>query len=254
MALVAMISAKGAPGVSTLAVALAAVHPRPAVVADLDPAGGDLALRYRDEQGRPLDPERGLLSLGAAVRHGAADPRPHLQTIAGGLEVLVGIASPEQVTGLGPVWPRVSAVLRATPDRDVFADCGRFTSGSPALPVLVEADAVVIVTRSTLEQLAHLRERVQAVAAVTRAGRRGGPVGVAVIAGARERSVAGDLQRLLDAGGLEAVVLGAVALDPKGAGLLASGRHGGVGRSPLVRSVRSLAPAVARHAEVTAVG
>ena len=67
MGLYAVCAAKGSPGVSTAAVALGMTWARPAVVADLDPAGGDLSLRYRDVEGRPLDPDRGLMSLAAAV-------------------------------------------------------------------------------------------------------------------------------------------------------------------------------------------
>ena len=45
--LVAMVSVKGAPGVTTLAVGLATRWPRgEAVVVEADPAGGDLSARF----------------------------------------------------------------------------------------------------------------------------------------------------------------------------------------------------------------
>ena len=77
----AFASAKGSPGVSTTVAAVAASWPTPVVLADVDPAGGDVMWRNRTATGGPLDPDRGLLSLGAAVRRGAAqaDLTEHLQ-------------------------------------------------------------------------------------------------------------------------------------------------------------------------------
>ena len=92
MALIAFASAKGSPGVSVTTAGLAHLWPTRAVVADLDPAGGDTGLRYRADDGDPLNPAVGLLSLGAAVRAGqAADLDDHLQTTAGGMRTLVGV-------------------------------------------------------------------------------------------------------------------------------------------------------------------
>ena len=95
MALIAFASAKGSPGVSVTVAGLAQLWPDRAVVADLDPAGGDTGLRYRTENGDPLNPSTGLLSLGAAVRSGqAAALEDHLQTTAGGMRTLVGVTTP----------------------------------------------------------------------------------------------------------------------------------------------------------------
>ncbi|NNH23819.1 hypothetical protein HLB09_12095, partial [Pseudokineococcus marinus] len=158
--LVAVASAKGSPGTTALAVLLASLWPGDVALADVDPAGGDLALRYRGPDGAPLEEDRGLLSLGAAVRRGAeAELAPHLQPVAGGLDVLVGVSAPEQVAGLGPVWGSVARALRPH-DRDVVADCGRVLPGAAHLPVLAGADAVVLVARPDVAGAAHLRERV----------------------------------------------------------------------------------------------
>ena len=75
MPLVVIGSAKAAPGVTTLTVALAALCPGRTVAADLDPEGGDLAIRYRAPDGGPLDPEIGLLSLAVALRGDQAPSR-----------------------------------------------------------------------------------------------------------------------------------------------------------------------------------
>src|SRR5258708_11342673 len=74
MALIAIAADKGAPGVTTTALALAAVWPRPVLLAECDPAGGDLVYRLPAADGSRLDPRRGLLSLAVAARRGL---QPH---------------------------------------------------------------------------------------------------------------------------------------------------------------------------------
>ena len=241
MALIAVASAKGAPGVTTFSVALAALAPRRAVLADLDPAGGDVVLRYPAPDGQPLDPDRGLLSLGADVRRDASAPfPPHVQLVAGGLEVLVGARSPEQMTALGPVWPNLGRTLQDAPQRDVIADCGRVSVGSPTLPVLQAADVLVMLVRDSVEQLAHLRERLFALAPMV-AGTR---LCVVVVAPEKNRGTQTDTQRLLASAGLQVPVLGVVADDPKGAQMLAGSHAGNAGRSTLVRSMRAVVPGI----------
>jgi len=241
VALIAVASAKGAPGVTTFSVALAALAPRRAVLADLDPAGGDVVLRYPAPDGQPLDPDRGLLSLGADVRRDASAPfPPHVQLVAGGLEVLVGARSPEQMTALGPVWPSLGRILQDAPQRDVIADCGRVSVGSPTLPVLQAADVLVMLVRDSVEQLAHLRERLFALAPMV-AGTR---LCVVVVAPEKNRGTQTDTQRLLASAGLQVPVLGVVADDAKGAQLLAGAHAGNAGRSTLVRSMRAVVPGI----------
>lgn len=249
MPLLAVAGVKGAPGATTFAVALAGVVPGPALLADLDLAGSDLSSRYRDPAGQPLDPDRGLLSLAAAAHRGAADLGPHVQHLAGGLPVLLGLGAPEQAGGLATAWPHVGACLAAAPGT-VVADCGRLAAPAAAPPLLRSADAVLLVARTDVASLAHLRERVRAVAearGVRRppAGRpAAGAVGVVLVAPQRERGVDAEVQRLLDAAGLPGRVLGTVADDPKGALVLAGAARGAPGRTDLVRSVRGVAPAV----------
>ena len=62
MGLVVLAADKGAPGVTTAAVALAAVWPRPVLLAECDQAGGDLVYRLPAEEGGMLNPARGMLS------------------------------------------------------------------------------------------------------------------------------------------------------------------------------------------------
>src|SRR3954452_22216250 len=165
MTLIAMTAGKGAPGVTTAATALAAVWPREAVLADCDPAGGDVALRLPGIDGGPLRRDHGLLALAARLRTdsvGAVSYADHLQRAVGGMPVLTGIAAPAQAAALGPLWAPLARMLAAGAGQgvDTIADCGRYQPGGPAEQVLAAADAVLVVTRPTVEGLSHLRSAV----------------------------------------------------------------------------------------------
>ncbi len=170
MALVAIASAKGAPGVTTAALALAALWPRPVLLADCDTAGGDVALRMPTPAGPPPDPEVGLVSMAAAARHGlsAGSLTPHLQQVVGGLDVLVGLRSPEQGVGLDPLWPALGGLLANLEGTDVVADLGRVGPGAPTLPLLRSAHLVVLVCRPSVASVFHTRERLAALTTTLR--------------------------------------------------------------------------------------
>lgn len=245
--LIALGSAKGSPGVSTLASALGSVWHGPVIVADCDPAGGDMSLRHRDRHGQPLDPERGLLSLAAAARRGIdpSDVYDHVQTLAGGLDVLAGVSRPEQLTGVGPVWPSVAGAFRELPDSDVIVDCGRVTAGTPVLPLLTAADVVAIVVQPNVENYAHLRERLRWLVEPLRMGDVGSvPVGVVLVTSASDKSAMRDLNRLLEYDGLQVSVVGRIADDVKAADALAGRRQRRIDRSLLIRSAREVAGAI----------
>ncbi|MFI0353756.1 hypothetical protein [Actinomadura sp. 9N407] len=278
MALIALAADKGAPGVTTAAVALGAVWPRPVLVAECDQGGGDLVYRLPaagpeevrrggGQDGGMLNPSRGLLSLAATARRGLRPDQiaEHCQRLVGGLDVLVGITSAEQAQGMTWLWGPLGRAFAGLAPVDVLADCGRLGAGTPLNDLMREADMVVLFTRATLEQVAHLRERVSALSAELRGGP---PIGVIVLADPRDfrasiaevdRIVAGVQSRLRSPdgslpGSLQApdygpappqvTVLGGLALDPKGAEML-SGRWGGrLDRSLLIRSAREVAATI----------
>lgn len=245
MALIALASPKGSPGVSVTTAGLTTVWPRRVVLADLDPVGSDVALRYRTSSGAPLDTEVGLLSLGVTVRRGAEDETDltaHLQTTAAGMETLVGVASPGQVQGLGAAWPYVANALKAWPEGDVLADCGRITPGTPTLPVIERADALVLVTPPSLEGVSHLRERLSSMKEQLGIGRVDGiPVGVAVVSSTKDTRSAADTEQLLLSSGLPVTSLGTIARDPKAADTLRTESDRSIRRSDLVRSLTDVA-------------
>jgi hypothetical protein len=240
MSLIVMGAAKGSPGVTTAAVALAAVWPRSAIVAECDPSGGDLALRLNAAGAQPLAQDRGMLSLATAVRANAGDTAlsDHVQTAAGGLEVLVGASTPAQASALEPLWPVLGAHMAATEDRDVLADCGRLTPPTQALQLDRGARLFVLVVRGTTTGMAHLRPLLIDLA------ERSITANVVVLPVMAPRGAAraevDDVVRQVS-GRLQPVVAGPLALDPAGAAGLAGEWTRRLDRTPLVESARRVA-------------
>ncbi|NUT09091.1 MAG: hypothetical protein HOQ38_01345 [Nonomuraea sp.] len=237
MALIVLAADKGAPGVTTAATALAAVWPRPVLLAECDPAGGDLAYRLPAADGGVLNPGKGMLTLVATARRGLepAQIHQHTQKIIGGLDVLAGLTHGEQAAGLTWLWGPLGRTLAAIPDADVIADCGRLGSHPQIADLLAEAEQVVLLTRATLDHVAHLRERLQ----ITKAH------GVVVIADARNyRASIEDVRRIV--GPIVQFVHG-LAHDPKGAELLRGQWGGRLDRSLLIRTARDLASRLVSH-------
>ncbi|WP_414944890.1 MinD/ParA family ATP-binding protein [Amycolatopsis sp. cmx-11-32] len=149
---------------TTLAVALAMTWPRAEstcrLVAEVDPSGGDLAMRF----GLPAAP--GLVSLAAAARR-TRDPAvvwDHTQALPGGARALVappgGTHARAALSTLatapdGPLLP----VVARDPSVVVFADCGRVDPGSPAEAIARRADVLVLVTGTQGDDLAHVAVR-----------------------------------------------------------------------------------------------
>jgi MinD-like ATPase involved in chromosome partitioning or flagellar assembly len=232
MSVLALASAKGAPGVTTAAVALGAVWPRRVLLVEADPAGGDLAARFH------LPPEPNLVSLGMVARRGQLTPEQvwgHTQRLPRGLAVLTGLRAGDQARGLGRLWSLLPQALPQL-DADVLVDCGRLAADTPTEDLVRRAEVVVLLARPTVEGVLHLANRLEAL----------GRLGVAaevVLVGEQPFDRAG-VQQALAGEGITARVRGVLADDPRGAAMLCGqpGRERWLERaSPLVRSARSLA-------------
>jgi len=249
MGLIAIAADKGAPGVTTASLALTLVWPRPVLLAECDPAGGDLVYRLPAAHGGQLDPGRGLLSLAVAARRGLTPDQvlEHAQKLRGGLDVLAGVVTAEQGAGLEPLWGPVGAALARLPDCDVIADCGRIGADGPHYDLLAYASSVVLVTRASLEEVVRLRERVAAVtSALGLRHRQGIQVGVMVVADHRRFHAAlTETGQALGPGGASRI-LGGLAYEPKAAEALGGDQRGHLGRSLLLRTSRDLAGRLAR--------
>jgi hypothetical protein len=245
MALIAIAADKGAPGVTTAAVALAAVWPRPVLLAECDPAGGDLIYRLPAASGSRLDPRRGLLSLAISARRGGHPGQvwEHAQKLRGGLDVLVGVANAEQGAGLDLMWDQVGAALAALPEADVIADCGRLGADGRAYDLLARADAVILVTRANLGDLVRLRDRAGAIEAAIRGhGGLAGRIGALVIADHKHFGPAlAEVTQVLSGAGSPVAVLGGLAHEPRSAEMLSGEWGGKLDRSLLIRTAREVA-------------
>jgi len=228
MSFVVLASAKGSPGVTTAAISLAHVWPagREPLVAELDPAGGDLAARLG------LPPEPGLASLAAAAHRvdGPSDPLAHTQQ-ARGLRLLLarpGRRAAMALEVLGDAFGAALAECAAT--IDVLADLGRLEPGD-RLPArhLSLADVVVLFSRPAAGELAHT------LAAVTDLEHRGQQVGVVLVGSEREVAAG--------AASLGFRCLGTLPEDPRGAAAFggAPTHRWLLERLPLVRAARLLA-------------
>jgi hypothetical protein len=243
MAYVAFASAKGSPGVTTSITALAATWPRDRdlLVAELDPAGGDLGVRF------DLATEPGLVTLAAAGRRQLDRPTlaAHTQPLpfagrgtdgdAGGAgrRVLVGpVAADQAAAALAALRGGLPGVLSSLA-ADVLVDCGRLDPGSAVHDVVTEADLLVVVARPVVTEVHHLAARLS--------GLRPKALSLLLI-GDRPYSVA----EVADAVG--ANPLGVLPVDDRAAAALTVGRSDGarvLRRSRLLRDARAVAEGLA---------
>jgi hypothetical protein len=248
VAVVALASIKGAPGVTTSAVALGSVWPaeRAVMVVECDPAGGDIAAR------RGLAAEPNLVSLAAAVRrdrgHSAVRLADHCQQLDGGVRIVAGSAAPAEMrSAIGVVGSELHS-LAADAGFDVLADCGRLPSGvagpgedtagmpaTPGLSVVRGADLLVVVSRGDLADLSHLEAWLPALRSLNARF-------VLLLVG----RLSWQVEEVSSVLGVE--VLCHLPDDPVGADAI-NGRplRGGVARLPILRAARAAADRIVKR-------
>ncbi|HTZ08865.1 MAG TPA: hypothetical protein VMB72_07325 [Acidimicrobiales bacterium] len=232
MTTTAFCSGKGAPGVTTLVSATGAVWPasRRVIVAECDPSGNDLAVRFG------LSPSLGMTSLVVASRRerSAAPVEDHLQELPGGLAALVGPVHATAARRLDAELARLGAGILPE-EHDVLLDCGRLDDGCRGQETLLaSADQVVVVVRPDAAGIAHGRAAVGSL----RSSAPGGVCAVVTVGTSAYR-----VEELEDA--LEVAVLAEIPLDHTAAAIVAGvpGKATRLARSRLVASAR----VVARH-------
>jgi hypothetical protein len=162
-----LVSAGGAPGVTTAALALALGWPSAAIVAECDPGGGDVlagALGGHVPAGVGLMEH--AIEAGRNARAAAAGLGAQLVPLDASRTrmVLPGLTDPRQAAGLSAAWPAVAMTLAAQ-SCDVLADCGRLDAGDGRpLAVLAAASTVAVVLRPTLRQVWAARPRIDMLA------------------------------------------------------------------------------------------
>lgn len=158
MALIALASASGSPGVTSTALGLSLLWPRPVLLVEADPTGGSGLLSGYFRGTREYD--SGLIELALT----ANNIRDTLAEVAHPIEktdvsYVAGTRSHTQATALRELWPPLAEALHdlESTGQDVIVDAGRLgLVGSPE-HLLSEADLTLLVSRTTLPALAALR-------------------------------------------------------------------------------------------------
>jgi len=243
MSLYALVSPGGSAGTTTTALAITLTWPQPVILAECDPAGGDiLAGLFAGHMHAP----RGL--LGVAFETGAepvlmsAGPGGHLAPLdgSGSRMLLAGLSDPRQARGLTPAWPAIARTLASQPC-DVIADCGRLDAGvgQPA-SVLAEAELAAMVIRASLRQIAAARPRIEMLADL-----RGGTERVGLLIVGDKGHSAAEISRTL---GVR--VLARIPSDVRTAAVLSDGvgRRSSLDDRPLLRAAKTAGRALVKAA------
>lgn len=255
MVLVAVGSLKGAPGVTSASLALAAVWPRPVVLLEADPAGGDLVYRCRaGDAGTSVD-AGGVLKLAVRLRQHGADPESvvaQAQSLACGVDLVQGVVRESQARGVGDLWESIAAAA-AVSRVDVVADVGRLSVDSQVLPVTRSASWLVPVATASMESLIHLGAGVMDVLSAVDPRRTGIPRVAPLLVGpdAHAQRDCADLDDLLDRYGVGHARCAPLPWDAKTlqrlhAGESAAGRYG---RSLLLRAAARFAASITETTE-----
>lgn len=254
MATVSLLSAKGSPGVTTLAVALslawsAALPGRSALCVDADPIGGDVAAGVLRGA---LPSTSGLLPL--ATSRGV-DPLEAIDSASvhlrsdGSAQLLAGVPDAARSAALGLAWD-VLAAARADLDdigTDLVVDAGRLDTARTLPTWLADADLALLVVRPTLPAVTAAHRLAASWAAAGTPG-AGVPLGLVVV----ETPSAYSAAEVADAVGAELVA--AIDFDPAAARVHSEGATPGRGfaRSGYARSVHRLAGLVGSRLDTLA--
>ena len=261
--IVAVCSAKGAPGVTSTALTLAAVWSRPVVLLEADPTGGDLAFRCRAHGGGPVAETPNLLGLAAAAR----SSRPgslsqYTQLLASGVPVIQGVTSQAQGRGLAGLWAPIAQACRDV-DIDIVVDLGRLDSAAPVMAMVTAADRVLVACTASLESVFHTRELVAELASIAAPGRGPGPgpsvskrVMPLVIGPAKHaRADRADVDEVMTAQGVPVAPAAHLPLDHPALVRLEGGESadGRLSRTLLIRAARAIAESLVADALVEGV-
>jgi hypothetical protein len=163
VALIALFSASGSPGVTASALGLALTWSRPVLLVEGDPTGGSAVFAgyLRGESA----PANCLIDLALAERHGqlteaiAASILRMPGSPDSAVSLLPGTRAHGQARSLLPLWETLAAELKAleATGQDVIFDVGRLgLAGSPE-PLIFAADLALLVTRTDLVSLSSAR-------------------------------------------------------------------------------------------------
>ena len=168
MALIAIASAKGAPGCTTSAIALTRAWPRPVLLVEADIAGSSILPGF---YAGALPHDRGLRQLAVAYSHGELSQhelRENTLPMFEGADdryFLPGIPEGRSAPALRDLWGPLTSLLATLESGgvDVILDLGRLHSPTdPRESILTVADLVLITTGSRLPDIFATRALIDA--------------------------------------------------------------------------------------------
>jgi MinD-like ATPase involved in chromosome partitioning or flagellar assembly len=231
MAVLALVSAKGSPGVTTAAAALGGVVAGDSsggdgggLLVELDPSGGDVTMLC-DRVG-----EATLVSLAEELRHStpaSGTLREHTVEGPPGMPAVLAPPGASEAAGvIGSLGDRWLPALRGAAGT-VVVDAGRWEPHAPTARRIAGADVVGVVCRATAPSVEHTRRVVDAIRGTARC-----PLAVLVVGA---RPYPGDEIATV----LDVPLAGVLAWDPRGVtGLWTHGARGRGRRSWLTRSAK----------------
>jgi hypothetical protein len=164
MAVIALTSASGSPGVTTTALGMALLWPRPVLLVEADPTGGCglLAGYFRGTR----EYGGGLIELALTssnIHDGLADVSERIEGT--NVSFVAGTRSHTQAPALRDLWQPLSAELAdlESTGQDVIVDAGRLGLIGAPEPLLANADLTLIVTRTTLPAISAVRSWAESV-------------------------------------------------------------------------------------------
>jgi hypothetical protein len=158
MAVIALTSANGSPGVTTTALGMALLWPRPVLLVEADPTGGSALLAGYFQGTREY--AGGLIELALTadtIHDGLAEVSQRIDGST--VSFVAGPRTHTQAPALRDLWQPLSEEIAGLEagGQDVIVDAGRLgLVGSPE-PLLANADLTLIVTRTNLTALAAVR-------------------------------------------------------------------------------------------------
>jgi len=159
MSIVLLCNAKGSPGTTTAALALATAWPEDEAVllAECDISGGDLGAHY-GLRGAP-----GIATLSMYIRRGVDinDLNDHIQSLPHEVGLLVGVAGTQQGVALAPAWSHIAQLLNSYKGV-VILDIGRIHADITCMTDLINiADLILLVAKPGVASVIHLRSAIE---------------------------------------------------------------------------------------------
>jgi hypothetical protein len=161
MALITLVSASGAPGVSTTAIGLAMAWPRPVLLVEAAATGSALLPGFFKGGHQPT---RTVIQAAMAQRYGQLLNDLSNHTIwlekTGRVQCLLGYTDPPaQGRNLAGFWGPLAEAAQDLEGAgmDVLVDAGRAGSVNEPTPLIDNAEALILVTRSSMVAVAGAR-------------------------------------------------------------------------------------------------